>query len=55
MLATKTVSKMASVKDARELSSGSIIEETYAQYANRMKDLANDARKESAYTPNLKY
>lgn len=33
--------------DARTLSSGTIQEEAYATYANRMKALANDARKES--------
>lgn len=36
--------KMAEVKDARELSSGTPQEELYADYANAMKALANKAR-----------
>ena len=38
---------MANTDDARTLSSGTIQEELYATYANRMKSLANAARKES--------
>lgn len=41
------VPKMALVKDAHELSSGTPKEELYADYANSMKDLANKARKEA--------
>lgn len=54
---TKTVktTKMAETDDARSLSSGTIMEEIYADYANRMKALGNEARKESRNTPNSKY
>lgn len=47
--------KMAEVDDAFELSSGTPIEEVYATYANGMKALANEARKEYVTVPNLKY
>lgn len=43
---TKTT-KMALVDDAFELSSGTVIESYYANYANDMKALANRARKET--------
>ena len=46
---------MAEAKDARTLSSGTPIEEIYADYANTMKALANKARKEHEATPNLEY
>lgn len=36
--------KMAEVEDARSLSSGTRIEEVYADYANTMKSYANEAR-----------
>lgn len=39
--------KMAEADDARSLSSGTIQEELYADYANKMKSLANRARKEA--------
>lgn len=51
---TKTT-KMAEAKDAHSLSSGTVKEELYADYANYMKDLANRARKEMIETPRLKY
>lgn len=53
----KTISstKMAEASDARLLSSGQIMEEIYADYANRMKTLGNEARKEARTTPNSKY
>ena len=41
--------KMADTDDARELSSGTVIEEIYANHANRLKALANDARKEQRF------
>lgn len=47
--------KMAEVSDAHKLSSGQIMEEIYADHANRMKALANEARKEMRSTPNSKY
>lgn len=42
--------KMAEAKDARELSSGTMVEEAYANYANALKSLANQARKISKNT-----
>lgn len=45
--------KMAEAKDARELSSGYLIEEIYADYANQMKFLANQARAASRTCPRL--
>lgn len=41
---------MSAVKDARVLSSGHPIEEEYADYANKLKAMANQARKEYAST-----
>lgn len=46
---TKTT-KMAEAKDARELSSGTMVEEAYANYANALKKLANEARLRSVNT-----
>ena len=48
--AMQTVENMAAVKDARELSSGYYMEDVYAEHANRMKALANEARKEMRST-----
>ncbi len=45
--------KMAVAKDARELSSGTVIEEVYAEHANKLKSLANQARAASRTTPKL--
>jgi len=39
--------KMAATKDAHSLSSGTLQEEAYADYANKLKALANRARKEA--------
>lgn len=47
--------KMAEEKDARKLSSGTPQEELYADYANKMKSMANAARKEMLATGNLEY
>lgn len=47
--------KMAETKDARTLSSGTPQEEAYADYANRMKSLANQARKEMLSTGKIAY
>lgn len=47
--------KMAEAKDARTLSSGTLTEEAYASYANKMKALANTARKEMVTTGKLEY
>lgn len=50
-------SRMAEAKDARELLSNnpSEIEQAYAVYANHMKALANEARKESLSVQPIKY
>lgn len=47
----------AETDDARTLISryGTPIEEVYANYSNKMKSLANDARKAAATTPSIKY
>lgn len=47
--------KMAETKDARTLSSGTPQEEAYADYANKLKSLANQARKEMVATKELAY
>ena len=47
--------KMYEAKDAHKLSSGTPMEEIYADYANTMKALANQARKSYVDTPNLEY
>lgn len=52
---TTKVTRMSNVKDARELSSGQVIEEVYANHANKMKALANQARKAYVNTPNTAY
>ena len=52
--ATTSISKMRKAKDAYELSSGSPIEDIYANYANRCKMLGNEARKEWLNTPDIK-
>lgn len=52
---TQKSTKMAEAKDARDISSGTQIEEVYAAYANKLKAMANEARKEYLKTPNAKY
>lgn len=52
---TQKSTQMAETKDARTLSSGHPIEEAYASYANRVKSLANQARKEMISTSNIPY
>ncbi len=52
---TQKSTKMAEVKDARELSSGTPQEEAYAVYANKMKSLANEARKSMVHTGKIEY
>lgn len=47
--------KMAEVDDARLLSSGKPQEEYYANYANKMKSLANEARKEALAIKDIQY
>jgi DNA-binding NarL/FixJ family response regulator len=46
---------MAEAKDAYTLSTGTNVENAYAEYANKMKSLANQARKEIISTGNIKY
>lgn len=46
----KISTKMYEAKDAYELSSGHIIESVYADYANAMKAMGNEARKELLIT-----
>lgn len=48
------VSKMSYTDDARKLSSGTVMENIYADYANHAKALANEARKEMMATPDFK-
>ena len=47
--------KLKETDDAHTLSSGTPIENLYADHSNRLKSLANLARRESVNTPNLKY
>ena len=46
--------KMYEAKDAYELSSGTLMEDIYADYANKLKTLGNEARKELRSTERLK-
>ena len=52
---TQKSTKMFETRDARTLSSGTPQEEAYADYANKMKSLANQARKEMVSTVENKY
>lgn len=52
--ATTKVKRILAVDDVRSMSSGTLQEEAYANYANKMKDLANKARLEYKATPTLK-
>ena len=53
--ATTSIPKMLAVDDANELSSGTIKERLYANYANGMKQLAKDARLEYTNTHDIEY
>lgn len=53
-MATTKVSIILNEPDVRNLSSGTLQENAYADYANKMKALANQARKEYKATGNLK-
>lgn len=53
--ATTTVKLLSTVDDVRTLSSGNPKENAYADYANKMKALANTARKEYLSTGRLQY
>lgn len=50
---TQKSKQMLEVRDANQLSSGSLVEAEYARYANTMKAMANEARKEMLHTGNL--
>ena len=52
---TQDSTQMAETRDARTLSSGTPQEEAYAAYANKMKALANEARKEMISTGRIQY
>jgi hypothetical protein len=52
---TIEVPKMSTIKDARKISSGTPQEELYADYANKMKALANQARKEMISAGKIEY
>lgn len=55
VLRTQKSTQMAETKDAHTLSSGHEVEEAYANYANKMKALANQARKEMVNTGKIAY
>lgn len=52
---TMKSTKMAEAEDAYSLSSGTRMESIYASYANKLKGLANSARKESLRAGSIKY
>lgn len=52
--AKQEVPKMMTTDDAFSISSGTVVENLYANYANSLKALANDARKEMLASGNLK-
>lgn len=52
---TQASTQMAETKDVHTLSSGTPQEEAYASYANKMKSLANQARKEMVGTGKIPY
>lgn len=52
---TITSQKLAETDDAHTLSSGTPIEEIYANHSNKLKALANEARKTSVHVKNTPY
>lgn len=54
-LAEDTVSLISETKDARTLSSGTIQENLYADFSNKLKAMAKQARKEAENMEGLKY
>lgn len=54
-VAQSKTTKMGDAKDAYELSSGTLMENIYADHANRLKSLANQARKEAINTEAVPY
>jgi DNA-binding CsgD family transcriptional regulator len=55
VIKTTEVNRLAEVEDANTLSSGTLIEKVYADHSNRLKALANDARKASVNTRSIPY
>jgi hypothetical protein len=55
ILKTQKVKKLELVDDAHTLSSGTVIESVYADHSNKLKALANTARKESYNTTLVPY
>lgn len=53
--ATTKVRLLSTIDDLNEISSGTTQEKAYADYGNRMKSLANQARKEYTSTGKLEY
>lgn len=53
--AKSETTKMYDTEDAYELSSGTMVENAYASYANKVKALANTARKELLATKDIPY
>ena len=54
VLRTEKAPRMALTDDARSLSSGTRMENLYAEHANSLKALANEARKEAVSQPRVK-
>lgn len=52
---TENVPRLSVVDDAHQLSSGTPIEKIYADHSNRLKNLANQARKEALNTKPIAY
>jgi DNA-binding NarL/FixJ family response regulator len=55
VIRTQLSTKLAETQDAHTLSSGTHIEKIYADHANRMKALANEARRSMVNTKNIPY
>lgn len=55
IIPTTTVGKLARTDDAHSLSSGTPIERIYADHSNKLKTLANEARKEAVNTKSIPY
>ena len=51
----ESIEKLALTDDARTLSSGTVQETAYATHSNRLKALANEARKETLGVPRVPY
>ena len=54
ILKTTKTTKLADTADAHTLSSGHPMEAVYADHSNKLKSLANEARKEALHTPPVK-